>query len=435
MNDAFRRRRAAWASVAMGVVAVATLTACEGRTDEPTTAKRSATSSAGAGMSAERLQRLDAHFSKYVDEGKLAGVVTWLARRGEVVHESAYGMADIAAQRPMTTDSYFYVYSMTKPITSVALLMLYEEGRFQLNDPVARYLPELANLKLYVSDGPGGRMVLRDPARQPTIEDVFRHTAGFLYGFGGERGVDKAYAEANVMGGTLAELTERLGTVPLAYEPGTQWVYSVAHDVQARLVEVLSGMPFDQFVQQRIFEPLGMKESVFGRPDALKDQFAVIYGPGPDGKLAPTGALDAPGAATRVLGGFSISTTASDYGRFAQMLVNSGELDGVRLLSRKTVDLMDSNHLPDGVARGSAGGGSAAGEGYGLGVRVVMDPAKAGNLTSAGTFGWSGAAGTHFFVDRAEDLVAVFMVQQMGGTDGPGLAAQFETLVYQAIVD
>jgi CubicO group peptidase (beta-lactamase class C family) len=386
-------------------------------------------------MSAERLKRLDDHFHRLVDEGKIAGVVTWVARRGQVVHENAYGLADLETQRPMSKDSYFYVYSMTKPITSVALLMLYEEGRFQLNDPIARYLPELANLKLYAGEGRDGGMTLRDPARQPTIEDVFRHTAGFLYGPAGERGIDKAYRDAAVMGGTLEELTRKLGSLPLAYEPGTQWVYSVSHDVQARLVEVLSGMTFDDFVRQRIFEPLGLKQTVFGRPDALKDQFAVIYRPDADGKLVPTGALDAPGSATRVLGGFSVSSTAADYGRFARMLVGSGELDGVRLLSRKTIDLMDSNHLPPGVLRGSAGGGTARGEGYGLGVRVVTDPAQAGNLTSAGTFGWSGAAGTHFFVDRSEDLVAVFMVQKMGGTDGPGMAAQFETLVYQAIVD
>ena len=338
----------------------------------------------------------------------------------------------------MSKDTYFYVYSMTKPIASVALLMLYEEGRFQLSDPVARYLPELGNLRLYTGDGPGGRLLLRDPARQPTIEDVFRHTAGFLYGFGGiygTRGIDRAYAEADVLGGTLADLTKRLGTLPLAYEPGTQWVYSVSHDVQARLVEVLSGQSFDEFVRQRIFEPLGMKHALFGRPDALKDQFAVIYGPDEDGKLEPTGALDAPGAATRVLGGYSVSATAADYGRFAQMLANSGELDGVRLLSRKTVDLMASDHLPAGVLRGAAGGGYAYGESYGLGVRVVVDPAQARNLTSAGTFGWSGAAGTHFFVDRSEELVAVFMIQKMGASDGAVMAAQFETLVYQAIAD
>jgi CubicO group peptidase (beta-lactamase class C family) len=416
------------ARACLWLLAGAAIAACGTKADTPTPGVR-------AGMSTDRLQRIDTYFHKLVDEGKIAGVVTWVARHGEVVHENAYGMADIAAKRAMSKDSYFYVYSMTKPITSVALLMLYEEGRFQLRDPIARYLPELANLKLYAGEGSGGRMVLKDPARQPTIQDVFRHTAGFLYGMGGERGVDKAYREANVMGGTLADLTQRLGKLPLAYEPGTQWVYSVSHDVQARLVEVLSGMPFDQFVKQRIFEPLGMKQTVFGRPDELKDKFAVIYNVNAEGKLAPSDALDAPGAATRVLGGFSVSATAADYGRFARMLVNSGELDGVRVLSRKTIDLMDSNHLPAGVTRGAAGGGTADGEGYGLGVRVVIDPAQAGNLTSAKTFGWSGAAGTHFFVDRTEDLVAVFMVQRMGGSDGPRLAEQFETLVYQAIVD
>ena len=417
------------ARVSLVLVLAAAIAGCGTKADAPTAP------GIREGMSTERLKRIDTHFHKLVDDGKIAGVVTWVARHGQVVHEDAYGLADIEAKRAISKDSYFYVYSMTKPITSVALLMLYEEGRFQLSDSVARHLPELANLQLYAGEGPGGRMMLKAPARQPTIQDVFRHTAGFLYGPAGERGVDKAYREANVMGGTLADLTQRLGKLPLAYEPGTQWIYSVSHDVQARLVEVLSGMPFDQFVRERIFEPLGMKQTVFGRPDELKDQFAVIYSLSPEGKLSPTGALDAPGAATRVLGGFSVSATAADYGRFAQMLVNSGELDGVRILSRKTIDLMDSNHLPPGVARGAAGGGTAGGEGYGLGVRVVIDPAQAGNLTSAKTFGWSGAAGTHFFVDRAEDLVAVFMVQRMGGADGPGMAAQFETLVYQAIVD
>jgi CubicO group peptidase (beta-lactamase class C family) len=388
-----------------------------------------------AGMSPERLQRLDEHFHRYVDDGLISGVVTYLVRRGQVVHQDAYGLADIEAERPMSQDTYFYLYSMTKPVTSVALLMLYEEGKFQLDDPIAQYLPELADLKLYVGEGNDGNMILKDPARQPTVHDVFRHTAGFLYGGNGNRGIDRAYSEANLMNGTLAELTRKLGKIPLAYEPGTQWVYSVSHDVQARLVEVLSGMPFDEFAQRRIFAPLGMKDTVFGRPDALKDRFAVIYGGSQRGQLEPTGALDRPGAASRVLGGLSLSSTAADYARFAEMLVNSGELDGVRILSRKTVDLMDSNHLPPGVTRGAAGGGTAGGEGYGLGVRVVIDPAAAGNLTSKGTFGWSGAAGTHFFVDREEELVAVFMIQSMGGAAGPGMSDEFETLVYQAIVD
>jgi CubicO group peptidase (beta-lactamase class C family) len=393
------------------------------------------TSTVIAGMSSQRLERLDEHFHRYVDDGIISGVVTYIVRRGQVVHQDAYGLADIPANRPMSQDSYFYLYSMTKPVTSVALLMLYEEGKFQLDDPLADYLPELADLKLYVGEGDDGNMILKDPARQPTIHDVFRHTAGFLYGGNGNRGIDRAYAEAALMNGTLSELTRKLGKIPLAYEPGTQWVYSVSHDVQARLVEVLSGMPFDEFAEQRIFDPLGMQETVFGRPEALKDRFAVIYGGSQRGQLQPTGALDQPGAASRVLGGLSLSSTASDYARFAQMLVNSGELDGVRILSRKTVDLMDSNHLPPGVTRGAAGGGTAGGEGYGLGVRVVTDPAAAGNLTSVGTFGWSGAAGTHFFVDREEDLVAVFMIQSMGSSGGPGMTDEFETLVYQAIVN
>jgi CubicO group peptidase (beta-lactamase class C family) len=388
-----------------------------------------------AGMSPERLGRLDTMFHRYVDEGKIAGVVTYVSRRGKVVHEDAYGLADIEAGRPMTKDAYFYVYSMTKPVASVALLQLYEEGRFQLNDPIALYLPELAGLKLYAGDARDGSMLLKDPVRQPTVEDVFRHTAGFLYGSAGNRSIDKAYGAAGLLSGSLAELTQKLGHLPLAYEPGTEWIYSVSHDVQARLVEVLSGMTFDQFCRDRIFQPLGMTQTVFGRPEALKDRFAVIYTEDENGKLKPTGALDEPGAATRVLGGLSLSATASDYGRFAEMLVNNGELDGVRILSRKTVDLMACNHLPAGVFRGSAGGGVALGEGYGLGVRVVTDPAQAGNLTSAGTFGWSGAAGTHFFVDRKEGLVAVFMIQKMGGAGGPRMSAEFETLVYQAIVD
>lgn len=417
-----------WSGAVFAALLAATLSACQPGTSAPAQGK------AIAGMSAERLQRLDAHFHRLVDEGKIAGVVTWVSRNGQVVHEDAYGMADIEAKRPMTRDTYFYVYSMTKPITSVALLMLYEEGRFQLNDPVARYLPELASLKLYDGDGMLGRMKLKEPKRQPTMEDVFRHTAGFLYG-SGDRSIDKAYAEANLMGGTLAELTQRLGKLPLAYEPGTQWIYSVSHDVQARLVEVLSGMAFDEFVAQRIFQPLKMQHTVFGRPDALKDQFAVIYNVSPEGKLVPSDALDQPGAATRVLGGYSISSTAADYGRFAQMLANAGELDGARLLSRKTIELMDSNHLPEGVSRTAPGGAVAMGEGYGLGVRVVTNPAQAGNLTSAGTFGWSGAAGTHFFADRSEKLAAVFMIQKMRASDGPAMGAQFETLVYQAIVD
>ena len=216
-----------------------------------------------AGLSRERLERLDDHFHAYVDAGEIAGVVTFISRHGEIVHQDAYGMADIGAKRAMTADTYFYVYSMTKPVTSVALLILYEEGKFQLNEPIARYLPELANARVF--DRETGRVV--DAVRQPTIQDVFRHTAGYLYGPQGETDFDRAYRDANLLGSNLTEFARKLGELPLGYQPGTRWVYSVSHDVQARLVEVLSGQPFDQFVKERILEPLGMTKTVFGRPD------------------------------------------------------------------------------------------------------------------------------------------------------------------------
>ena len=385
------------------------------------------------GMSAERLGRLSAATHGWVDEGRIAGVVTLVARRGHVVHLDAYGMADIEHNEPMTEDTYFRLWSMTKPVTSVALLTLYEEGKFQLSDPLARYLPEFENVKVLAGVDEKGAILVEDPVRAPTVHDLFRHTAGFSYGSGPEA-VRKLLQPSPYSEPSLEALTHRIANVPLIYQPGTRWVYSFSHDIQARLVEVLSGMAFDDYTRERIFEPLDMDEVVFGLPAELADRFASTYSLNEAGKLV---AIDTP-EDTRYdsppFGGTSLSGPVMDYARFAQMLVNSGELDGARILSPMTVDLMASNHLPDGVTRGSAGGGAASGEGYGLGVRVVIDPAKAGNLTSAGTFGWSGAAGTHFFVDREEGLIAVFMVQRQG-PGGFGMSNQFETLVYQAIVD
>ena len=228
----------------------------------------------------------------------------------------------------------------------------------------------------------------------------------------------------------LAEFSRKLGQLPLGYQPGTRWVYSVSHDVQARLVEVLSGRPFDEFVRERILQPLGMTETVFGRPDRLKSQFATIYTENDSGALVPNGALDAPGAATRVLGGFSLSSTAADYARFAEMLVNDGELDGVRILSRKTVDLMASNHLPEAVARRAAERRAAKATAS----ACASSSIRRGHLD--GRVRLVRRAGTHFFVDREEGLVGVFMIQKMGGGGGgPRMSAEFETLVYQAIVD
>jgi CubicO group peptidase (beta-lactamase class C family) len=385
------------------------------------------------GMSSARLGRLDAVMHGWVDSGRIAGVVTLVARRGKVVHLDAYGMADVEHMEPMTKDTYFRLFSMTKPVTSVALLTLYEQGKFQLDDPLARYLPEFKDVKVYAGVDKQGAMILEDPVRAPTVHDVFRHTAGFSYGTGPEP-VQKLLTPSLYTEPSLEALAKRLANAPLIYQPGTRWVYSFSHDVQARLVEVLSGMPFDEYVRKTIFEPLGMHEVVFGLPAGLAGKFANTYSPNDAGKLVASDTPEKTTYNTPPFGGTSLSGPVMDYARFAQMLVNSGELDGARILSPRTIDLMATNHLPDGVTRGAAGGGTAFGEGYGLGVRVVIDPAKAGNLTSAGTFGWSGAAGTHFFVDRKEQLIALFMIQRQG-PGALGMSSEFETMVYQAIVD
>lgn len=385
------------------------------------------------GMSSERLDRLDDVTHGWVDDGRIAGVVTLVARRGKVVHVDAYGMADIEHDEPMTDDKYFRLFSMTKPITSVALLMLYEEGKFQLRDPLARYLPEFEDVRVYAGVDDNGDALFEAPTRAPTVQDVFRHTAGFNYGAADEP-IQHYFTPHPYSEPSLAKLTERLANAPLVYQPGTQWVYSFSHDIQARLVEVLSGMAFEDFLQERIFDPLGMDETVFAVPSRLVDRFPNTYSPDDSGKLVASDTPEDTSYDFAPFGGVSLSSPVMDYARFAQMLVNSGELEGARLLSPKTVDLMATDHLPNGVTRGAAGGGESSGEGYGLGVRVVTDAAKAGNLTSAGTFGWSGAAGTHFFVDRSEELTAVFMIQRQG-SGGFGMSSAFETMVYQAIVD
>ena len=366
------------------------------------------------GMSAERLERVSQYAANLVATKQAAGVVTLIARRGRIVHLDATGLADIESNEPMTTDAYFRFFSMTKPITSVALLMLYEEGKFQLSDPLAKYLPEFANVRVAAEGDSGDTTV--EAVRAPTVLDAFRHTAGFSY----EGGLYDSPS--------LAELVRRLAARPLSYQPGTRWVYSFSHDVQARLVEVLSGQPFDAFVRDRILLPLGMTNVVVGIPALLASRFPVTYGPAEGGGLVPSDIPEQTGYQQVAFGGSSLSGPVQDYTRFAQMLAGSGELDGVRILSPKTVDLMATNHLPNGVEFPFA-----QGEGWGLGVRVVVDPVAAGNLTSAGTFGWSGAASTHFIVDREEELIALMMFQYQPRDQRP--RDEFETLVYQAIVD
>lgn len=380
------------------------------------------------GMSSERLDRMNEAIHAYVDAGRTPGVVTLIARHGKVVHVDAYGKADLESGRATRTDDVFRMYSMTKPITSVALLMLYEEGKFQLTDPLAKYYPAVADMRVFAGTTPQGGLLLDAPKRPISVQDVFRHSAGFSYGFGATP-VDRMYGEASLLSVGLDDLMEKLPRLPLLYQPGDRWVYSVAHDVQAALVEKLSGMKFDEFVRTRIFQPLGMADSYFRLPAEARSRMPPEYVVGSDGKLARSASPLAQSYGDIALGGFSISTTAHDYAKFALMLLNGGELDGARLLSPKTVESMSQNHLTETAM---AAGGVSPGTGYGLGVAVLVDTAKKGNLGSVGEFGWSGAASTHVLIDPKEDLVAIYCTQLFGGD--LALRAEFATLFYQAIV-
>jgi CubicO group peptidase (beta-lactamase class C family) len=407
------------------------------------------------GISSERLARLDAALQKEVDSGAKAGIVALIARRGYVVHEKAYGFAELESRTPMTTEHLFRLFSMTKPITSVALLMLYEEGRFQLGDPLEKHIPAFKDLKVFAGLDGSGAMRLEEPKRKPTIHDVLRHTAGFGYGFGSSP-VDRMYQEVGIDFGRMVSLEElveeKLPKVPLLYHPGEQWVYSVAHDVQAFLVEHFSGMSFAEFCRERIFEPLGMRDTVFGVPREYVPRYTANYAPRdpanpaaglivvetPEGRAAPGGSQGFPEYARFTdiaFGGLSLSSTASDYALFAQMLVSGGALGDVRILGKKTVELMTSNHLPPGIPgiAASAPGVSPGATGYGLGVSVLLDPPGAGNLGSKGQFGWAGAASTWVIMDPQEELVLILLAQYLPAD--ADFAARFQTLAYQAIVD
>jgi len=388
------------------------------------------------GLSSERLARLDRSIQEDINQKRLAGVVVLVARHGEVVHHKAFGMADIESGKKMKTDHLVRMYSMTKPVTSAALLMLYEEGKFQLTDPLEKYIPAFRGVKVYAGLDENGRMKYEEPKRKITIQDVFRHTAGFGYGGTDDSPVNKAYREAGIdfqKMNSLKELVDKLATVPLLYHPGEQWVYSVAHDVQAYLVEYFSGMPFDKFVQTRVFQPLGMKDAVFGIPKEYAGRYTTCYGPADDGGLK---AIDKPESSNYArytehpFGGLSLSSTAMDYYLFSQMLLNQGKLGDKRLLGKKTVELMTMNNLPPEIPDlGAMGPGTA----YGLGVSVLLNPAQAGNLGSRGQFGWGGAATTHVVIDPVEDMVSIYLTQLMPGD--MEFNNRFKTLVYQAIIE
>ena len=382
------------------------------------------------GMSAERLERITAMTQRYVDEKKLAGVATLVARRGKIVHFEVVGQRGAEDDRPLTKDALFRIYSMTKPITAVAAMMLYEEGKFQLSDPVAKFVPELADLNVLVD----GELV---PAKKTmNMQHLLTHTAGLSYGFNPSDPIDQQYREAQLFAGPdLDDFAERLSKLPLKFEPGERWHYSVAVDVTGLIVQRLSGQSFDAFLKERIFDPLGMEDTFFNVPADKMDRFLPNHSwDGENEKLVQMGenALTSYTDRTMFSGGGGLVSTTMDYLRFSEMVRRGGELDGVRLLSPKTVQYMTADHLPAATAGSTAEEAGDNNFGFGLGWGVSSDPVAAGVLGSAGEYAWGGAAGTLFWVDPVEEMVVIGMIQLMG-SPWP-LRAEMKVLANQAVV-
>jgi CubicO group peptidase (beta-lactamase class C family) len=394
------------------------------------------------GFSVERLKRLDRSLQALVDDKQLAGLVTMLARHGQLVEQKAYGQQDLAGAKPMQKDTIFRIYSMTKPITGAAMMILFEEGKWKPSDPIAKHIPEFANLKVCSGLDDRGNLKLEAPAHAPTMGELMSHTAGFTYGFFGDTPVDKLYRDASPLeAASLEEFVDRMARLPLAYQPGEAWIYSVSVDIQGYLVEKLSGQPFPEFVRERILAPLGMKDTDFFVPLDKFARLATVYTPGRNGSGLEAVPHDPnvnrpPGMPS---GGGGMYSTASDYLRFAQMLLEGGELNGARLLSPSTVQLMRGNHLPERLMTGKFGIGlytMQPGLGFGYDVAVLDDPLRIGSSAGKGSYLWDGLAGTWFWIDPVNDLVFVGMVQRIVTAPGmPNLEDLSRALVYQALVD
>jgi CubicO group peptidase (beta-lactamase class C family) len=393
------------------------------------------------GFSGARLQRLEDAMRGAIDAKELAGVVTAVARHGKVVHFKAQGLQDVASHAPMRTDTIFRIYSMTKPITGVAMMMLYEEGKWSPSDPLAKFIPAFASLKVFAGVDKDGKPVLEEPAHAPTVGELMTHTAGFTYGVFGDTAVDKLYQKENPLrSGSLQEFVDKLARLPLAYQPGEAWVYSVSVDVQGYLVEKLSGKTLPDFLRERIFDPLGMSDTGFAVPEGKLGRLATIYAADPKtGELQPRprdpNISRVPGMAS---GGGGLYSTAGDYLRFAQMLLNGGALGSARLLAPSSVELMRSNKLPERLMTGKFGIGlqqMRPGFGFGYDVAVFDDPLKAGTTAGRGSYLWDGAAGTWFLVDPANDIVFVGMIQRMLAPGMRDYEQLSRALTYQALVD
>ena len=400
------------------------------------------------GMSTDRLTRIGTLMQAYVDQEAIAGSVTLIARKGRIVHFEPTGVLNLDTGEPMQNDSLFRIYSMTKPITSVAAMLLFEQGKFQLDDPIAQYLPEFSNVKVLV----GGNLV--NPDHAPTIRELLSHTAGLTYGIFSNTEVDKLYREA-LWGDRamldltkyrgdgmerrvkdLDELSKTIASIPLLYQPGSQWVYSISVDILGRLIEVISGQSLDQFLQQEIFDPLEMEDTFFEIPKDKIARFGTNHIVDKDGNLI---VVDRPESSdyskpvSLFSGGGGLVSSTMDYLRFAQMLLNGGELNGVQLLSPTTVALMQRNQLTDTSSRGFSDRPNTAGTvGFGLGIGIATSEQKL-SATEVGAYSWGGMAGTLFWVDPEHELVAILMVQRIYSPEA--IRSIFRNLTYQAITE
>ena len=402
------------------------------------------------GMSAERLAKLDSYLAGYVERERLAGWSMAVQRNGQVVHASTHGMADIAAGKQMASDTIYRIYSMTKPLTSVAAMMLWEDGKLQLTDPVSKFIPSFGELKVFKRGSSTAPLFegLTEPMR---VWHLLTHTSGLTYGFLMSHVVDEMYRKAGFEWGmppgkNLEEVCDLLAELPLLFQPGSEWNYGVSTDVLGRVVEVASGMALDQFIASRICEPLGMVDTSFYVPEDKLDRLAELYGRHPGTKKATP--LSMAGAAAKskptcLMGGGGMVSTMGDYMRFADMLRRGGVADptvgGARLLSPRTVAYMATNHLPGNadlseIGRPIFSETTQEGFGFGLGFSVLMDVARAKTAGSVGDFGWGGAASTTFHIDPVEDMVVLFMTQLMPSSTYP-LRPYIRQLVRQAIID
>ncbi|MCP1908626.1 CubicO group peptidase (beta-lactamase class C family) [Bradyrhizobium elkanii] len=407
-------------------------------------------------MSTTALNRLEAHLKgRYIDAGRFPGTQVLIYRRGKIVHSTVQGFADLERKVPVKDDTIFRIYSMTKPITSVAFMMLVEEGKVALDEPVAKYIPEWKNLGVFVA-GTAPAFLTRPPTRPMQIVDLLRHTSGLTYGFQQRSNVDAAYREKKIgeviKAGTLDGMIEDLAKIPLEFSPGEAWNYSVSTDVLGYLVGKISGQPFEQFLKERIFKPLGMNDTDFFVPADKAHRFAACYSADPQGGFNPLAAerkgltlQDDPTTSSflappsLISGGGGLCSTAADYLTFCRTLLNGGELGGVRLLGPKTLKLMTSNHLPGGVdlpamSRSMFAEAAYNGIGFGLGFAVTMHPSQTLIAGSPGEFNWGGAATTSFFIDPAEELITIFMTQVLPSSAYP-LRRELRTMVYAAITE